>query len=484
MKKHIVCIILIFVLCFIVILLKELSYKKLSKQVLTPAPRDIFEAASKGDLKTVEKLFYKDPNLINATDDNRGRGRVECLHCAVRSGSLELVKFLIDRGANVNVNEKDDYGETILDYAAHTGSLELVKFLTDKGAFEAASKGDLKTVEKLFYKDLNLINATDDNRGRVLHCAVRSGSLELVKFLIDRGAKINVNEKDDYGETILDYAAHTGSLKLVKFLSDEGAFEATRKGDIQTVKELLNKDPTLIYTKKDGSRYTILHCAVSSGSLELVKFLIDRGANVNVRSDCGYTVLHYAADTGSLKLVKFLIDKGAIVSNVKTDWGDTVLHEAAESGSLELVKFLTDKGLDINNKNVFRETPLHRAVGSQNRSSEVAKFLIDMGTDVNVKDSDGETALGIAVEYTSSKIYKKRISMEVIKLLVDKGSNVNNKSWKYGNTVLHNAVGLGGSIEVIRYLIDKGARINVKNNKGYTVLDCAIQSGFMYIGKG
>jgi ankyrin repeat protein len=94
---------------------------------------------------------------------------------------------------------------------------------------------------------------------------------------------------------------------------------------------------------------TVLMAAASKGNLEMVKLLIEKGADVEDKDKDGATVLVHATLMGNPEIVRFLIDKGADV-NAQTSQGLTALMMAADQGNLEIVKFLIEKGADVNAK--------------------------------------------------------------------------------------------------------------------------------------
>ena len=119
-------------------------------------------------------------------------------------------------------------------------------------------------------------------------------------------------------------AAHQGHLEVVRFLVESGA----------------NKDQG---ATDDGA--TPLHIAAAKGRLEVVRFLVESGANKDQgTTDDGATPLHIAAAKGHLEVVRFLVESGANKDQGTTDDGATPLHIAAAKGHLEVVRFLVESG--------------------------------------------------------------------------------------------------------------------------------------------
>jgi ankyrin repeat protein len=137
-------------------------------------------------------------------------------------------------------------------------------------------------------------------------------------------------------------------------------FDNCENGKLGLVKRSLGINPNLIYAKDEQNR-TCLHYAVRGGKLDLVKYLIQKGADVN-----------------------------AININHKNS-----LHFAARYGTLEVFKYLVNKGLNINSQDINNVTPLHDAVFGI--KIDVVSFLIENGANLNLKDVDGLTPYKLAL---------------------------------------------------------------------------------------
>lgn len=152
-----------------------------------------------------------------------------------------------------------------------------------------------------------------------------------------------------------------------------------------------------------------LKVAVVQQKLDKVQKYLAQGADVNYTNKAFpddpaliQAIKHTYDEDGvkcepNIEIIKFLIKKGADV-NAKNYTNSSPLHYAValKNKGTEIIKLLIDKGADVNAKNCYGDTPLHRAVF---RSFENAKILIDNGADVNAKDNDGKTPLDIAKDY-------------------------------------------------------------------------------------
>ncbi|MBR6437328.1 MAG: ankyrin repeat domain-containing protein, partial [Thermoguttaceae bacterium] len=170
------------------------------------------------------------------------------------------------------------------------------------------------------------------------------------------------------GANVLHYTVWTGDLNRVKTLLERGA-------DVNA---------------KTDSGESVLESAIFSGNLEMVQFLVERGADVNAKDDAEKTVLNYAIlgdvrkpvlnstdQSDALKMVQWLVKCGANV-NAKDRWGhSSLLPEAVFNDDLELVKWLVERGVDVNTTNKMGWTALYTA--KRYGKTEIAQWLKDHG---------------------------------------------------------------------------------------------------------
>ena len=144
--------------------------------------------------------------------------------------------------------------------------------------------------------------------------------------------------------------------------------------------------------------------AIRKGDLNIVKFCLQNGANINLKDmEANETPLHFAACYSKLEIVKILLQNGADI-NAKDSHGDSPLHKAVLLIGLEITKFLLQNGADINAKNNFGSSPLHEAVTFEN--IEVVKFLVQKGARLDLKDMENRTPLEHAVSMRLYDIVK------------------------------------------------------------------------------
>ena len=139
-----------------------------------------------------------------------------------------------------------------------------------------------------------------------------------------------------------------------------------------------------------------------------------------------------------------------------------LLLQSVVEGNVKAVKQHLAVGADVNAKNRYGSTPLHRAAYAGHK--EIAELLIAKGADVNAKNGGwGRTPLHVAAI---------KGQKEIAELLIDKGADVNTKNIK-GQTPLHAAVNEGHK-EVVELFVAEGVDVNAKNRLSLTPLDFAI----------
>src|SRR2546423_1161103 len=211
----------------------------------------------------------------------------------------------------------------------------------------------------------------------VLHAFVENNNLYAVSLLLSKG--MSVNAATNLGTTPLHMAVKKGNKAMLQLLLEKG-------GDI---------------FKEDGESYTVLGRAIVEGrntATEIVRLLIANGAKLNGFARNGNMPtkpLILAVEFGKANLVRTLLDEGADIET-KDSQGTTPLIKAAQVSRKEEIKILLWKKANINATNNKAETPLIAAIKA--RSDEIAILLMRSGADIECKDQDGGTPLFIAAK--------------------------------------------------------------------------------------
>jgi len=255
-------------------------------------------------------------------------------------------------------------------------------------------------------------------------------------------------------------------------------WSAAAEGNLKAVKEHLAQSVD-INAKEDKLDITALSLAAIYDHVEIVAFLIQKGADVNVRGGDGGTALHTAAFLGQYEVAELLVQKGAdvnarnnngdtVVSVTMADWGTTLFiarllqiqvdREKVEAGRAKIAKLLRQQGEQTDFSGPVGND-IWAAVGSGD--IEVVKQQLAKGVDVDAQDGmRGITPLSWATLLGQA---------QMAELLIQRGANVNSKN-RDGATPLHVAAFLGQD-EVAKLLVQKGANTNVRSNAGMTAVD-------------
>ena len=167
--------------------------------------------------------------------------------------------------------------------------------------------------------------------------------------------------------------------------------QAVYSRNINLIKKIIQKNKQNI-NLQDKNKETPLHLAVEFGFTDVVKLLLDEGADTSVVNGGQGGLLHIVK---SVEVANILLDLG-LDKDAKDLYGNTPLNLAAFRGTLDLVKFLLEKGADKEAKDNNGNTPLHKA--AKRRKVNVVKLLLEKGADKEAKDNNGNTPLELATD--------------------------------------------------------------------------------------
>jgi ankyrin repeat protein len=250
--------------------------------------------------------------------------------------------------------------------------------------------------------------------------------------------------------------------------SHDKLYSAIRANDLRQMKALLDEGVSPNVEGPDG--ITPLMAAAEAGSLDAMKMLIERHAEVNARNAYGSTALILSATDA--KKVRLLLDHGAD-ANIAAQSGRTALIVAAFANpSAEVVRMLLSKGAKVDVMDQRKVTPMNAATFGNDTAT--IRALLDAAADINTAD----TFIGLTPLINASG----NRNLEAVKLLLAKGANVNAVSKTEGLpkiqtgtvqfggwTSLLMAVPFGPP-EIVKTLLDAGAKVNVQDYRGFTPL--------------
>lgn len=174
-------------------------------------------------------------------------------------------------------------------------------------------------------------------------------------------------------------------------------------GDIVNVTELISKLRDL--NAEDFNRNTAIHMAAKSNRLNIIKLLVENGADVNVSTSAGVTAIITAANRNYLNIVEYLVENGAD-TNLSTREGRTALIFAISGHNLEVVEYLVSVGADVNNVTNSGWTALMHAASSNYLN--IVKCLVKYGADVNTKSTDNHktTAFRLSMYNATDGVFR------------------------------------------------------------------------------
>jgi len=417
----------------------------------------IFKAAESSNMGAVSDAIKGKSVDVNAADE---QGKTLLMYAA-QSGNEQLVRYLISKGADVRKGQPNlwDPGQdiTVLYYAALDGNKSLVKYLIEE--------------EKLDPR-VTMLMRKDEFASSALSNAAASSSKELAEYLFSQIPKQDVpvmlpqalnqaGMKRD--REMINYllSVDSATVSALKYAL-ERAGAGREKDDLDFAAWLLNKgvNPNLPVRYGNSGECCALDTACRNGDREMAELLLSFGADVNISliGHVNYTPLRSAAQSGNLDLVKFLISKGARINQDSSEH-ESVLSFAAKSGNNEVVQFFIDNGVPLKGDSCLVE-----AICS--RKKETVDYLLAAGADVNAAGFFNENPLFAAVKVNDP---------DIVRLLLKKGAAIDAKNLD-GQTVMWPVVESAastGDFSIMKYLISRKADLKARDNRGNSLLGFA-----------
>ena len=393
---------------------------------LRPDPRDgegntpLACAAANGQIEAVNCLLEHgaDPFL-------KGQNGWSLLHFAAQSGNVVIIETMLSKGLDID-SRAQTLGITPAMVSIRFGKLEALKYLLEKGdgttpLMVAAAMGQERAVNLLLSKgaDPHLKNLMGKN---LLHVAAQGGNTSIVKKALSYD--IDIDSKDEGSATPLIIAVKGNHVKVVKFLLQRGA------------------DMSLTY---GPDKMNVLHIASQEGSVAVIEMLLSYDLRPDPRDGEGNTPLACAAANGQIEAVNCLLEHGADPF-LKGQNGWSLLHFAAQSGNVVIIETMLSKGLDIDSRaQTLGITPA--MVSIRFGKLEALKYLLEKGAHGSLKTLEGQFShLSFAVTAGS---------VEAIELLLSHGCSIDDRD-DQGETPLMQAA-VAGKTEVLKYLLAQGA---------------------------
>jgi len=193
--------------------------------------------------------------------------------------------------------------------------------------FEAIRLNDRVRVEQLVSLNPTCAHARNEAGVSALMQARYEGRQEIVNLLRAAAGELDVFEAATLGDVLRLRLLLAGDPALVRAFSNDGFTGLHLAGQAETAEELLRHgaDPNAV--ARNPMRVAVINSAAASGRADLVKIVLQAGADPNVRQTAGYTALHAAAARDNIEMVQLLLDAGADAS-VRSDDGQTAADKA------------------------------------------------------------------------------------------------------------------------------------------------------------
>jgi len=451
-------------------LYSQLSGKKLGNDKVF---YKVFQTINDLKAKPIQPQPSEDSRTNNdfLREDLEASGLMTPLLKAIFEGNKDKVVELINQGVDPNVPDS-------------TGCLPLHHAILVENL-------SLPVLEVLLQNPAN-VNHQNNEGSFPLHIALREGNIATAKFLLEKGA--DPEARDQKGLLPIHYAAQKGDMEMVEtllpslknindalgitqntkvtFLTERAITPlsfAAMSGNADLVKLLLERgaDPTMASTK---GRLP-LHYAAISGNAEMIKLLMPLTNDLDQQDALGHTPLNYAVIGKHSAAVNLLIEKGA-KADIPAKDGSLPLHDAVYFGNVEIAKALIPLTPNINQPHKHL-TPL--LIALKNNKNEVAKLLLEKGVNPNLPDEMGELPLHYAIKnedlelsmnlasvtqnlnqpgllgHTPLFIATDKRNHAMVKVLLEKGASADVAD-RDGNLPLHRAL-RGNNLELVKDLI-------------------------------
>jgi ankyrin repeat protein len=443
----------------------------------------LFMACTNGNAAVIETLLKAgaDANSVKANGTT-------ALMMASASGSADAVKTLLDHGANVNAKESV-HGQTALMFAAALNREAVIGMLLSRGADPNIVTSVRKLEHVRFDQDGNIVEdkpgaqaKTGEAADAETAAALAKAANEVAKSDLDalsramgfKGAEFRLGKAKARAG---DVAARPPRKVGADFMGGMTALlYAAREGHMEAAKSLIEGKAD-INQVSTGTKFSPMVMAIANGHLALAKYLLDRGADPNLANGSGLTALYATIDVqwapkawfpqpntdqekvGYLDLMKDLLERGANVNaqvgeklwfrSFTNDYtwidpaGATAFWRAAQSSDTAAMRLLAEHKADTNLAIKSGDTPLHAAAG-----------------------------IGWAANWSVNAPYPL---VDAVKYCVELGNDVNAADNR-GYTALHGAAYLGNN-DMVTYLASKGAKIDAKSKAGDSPADMAKRFG-------
>lgn len=340
-------------------------------------------------------------------DTDEGRVSIKQIVQACLDGNIEQFNFHLEKEIGKKhhlLMKSDSNGWNVLHVAAKIGNLTIFC--------------------KLVSEDLKICQKTHSQM-TVLHIASKFGHFEICKFILKNDDfKRSVCEKSSERKNACHYAAESGSVKILRLLVENGIDAkavtvnklnifhiACIYNKLEMCKYIFDNFNDLVVAESNDGWTAALHAA-KNGNTDVLKFLVEQGMRLNLKSETDRNALHIACDHGHFKVSKFLIDTSPFLLSACDEKGRYPVHFAARSGNMKLLKYLDEFKTEMTKETNTGMNILHMACLHDH--IEMCTYLLKRYPDLNEKCSkNGWTT----AHYVAGRGNNKGNEIEIFKML-------------------------------------------------------------------
>ena len=431
---------------------KSFKYEKIFFTAIKNQNQNIIESLCKNFIYNSSfpyRNYTRDKDTLNKSYGSCYINRV--LNIFIKHGNLDLVKGLVEckeYANSINLNDKDIKDQYPIVMAINKRKVKIFQYLIDQGGsvniktkhkdpllLNAIKRNDEKIVEILLNQPNIDIKEKGLNGFDAYTEAIIRGNFKIVALIlnysINHKIDIPINQKDNIGTYPLIQAINKNNFNLVVSLMQYGY-----KSNID-----MNID--------DKDDYTPLILSYNNGYMEIFKYLV-KVLNINEVDSFGNNLLYYAIEKKDIDMVRFLIDSGINV-NTKNKEGISIFDYTLKNKNDEILKILIENNcIPLDELDSDGNTPLIKIINSDkpDNMKNLVEIMVKNGANINIIDSDGYYPLIHAI---------KKKSFPIVKILVDNGSmNIEDKEGKtplnYGLNIKYGESGP----KIRKYLYDNG----------------------------
>ncbi|XCA36075.1 MAG: ankyrin repeat domain-containing protein [Wolbachia endosymbiont of Armadillidium vulgare] len=333
------------------------------------------------------------------------------------------------------------------------------------------------------YKELvnEFINSTY-NGSTILHLLAQDGNEEVIRLILEKidQDKLSkaVNNTNKIGLAPVHYAISYDRLGVVKYLMEKGANliisecginYAAAYGALEVMKYFINEKYFTLDKWNEQGKIPLGY-AIRYGQLRMVKYLIEKGADVNLLdTEEQLYLFYYAFLPGNLDIAQCLVRKLGGL-NLLINGDKSLLHHAAIHGNLDVVKCLVEKEDDVDLRDKDGMSPLHYA--SIGGNLDIVKCFVEKEADVNLGEKSGKNTLHYAV---------MNGNLDIVEYLVGNDVNIDLQD-EDGMSPLHYAT-IQDNLDIVKYLVENDADVNLQNESSMSPLHYASIGGNLDIAK-